>query len=78
MGSRSTSLTAANFVFNVTPAVSNAGVMTIGNGALLPLSGTIDNSGTISLGSTGGATVLQLIQYGVTLQGGGHCPAVRQ
>jgi hypothetical protein len=46
--------------------------MTIGNGAMLPLSGTITNSGTISLGSTGSETLLQLIQYGITLQGGGH------
>jgi hypothetical protein len=65
------SLTAANFEFDVTPAVTNSGTITIGNGAMLPLSGTIDNSGTIIVGSTGSATLLQLIQNGITLQGGG-------
>ncbi|WP_336950533.1 Ig-like domain-containing protein, partial [Sphingobium aromaticivastans] len=66
------SLTAANFLFDETPVVHNPGVMTIGNGAMLPLSGTVVNSGLISLESTGDATLLQLIQYGTTLQGGGH------
>ena len=66
------SLTAANFQFNVSPTITNAGTITVGNGAVLPISGTIDNSGTISLQSTGATTVLQLIQYGITLQGGGN------
>jgi hypothetical protein len=70
-GVSASALTAANFLFDVTPTLSNAGTMTIGNGALLPLSGTIDNSGTISLGSAGATTVLELIQNGMTLQGGG-------
>jgi hypothetical protein len=64
-------LTAANFEFDVTPTVENAGTMTIGDSALLPLSGVIDNSGTIALHGKGEATTLQLIENGITLQGGG-------
>ncbi|RUW63878.1 VCBS domain-containing protein [Mesorhizobium sp. M7A.F.Ca.US.008.03.1.1] len=71
-GVHSGALTAGNFVFDQTPVVNNAGTMTIGDGALLPLSGTINNSGLISLDSTGGETLLQIIQHGVTLQGGGQ------
>jgi len=36
------------------------------------MSGTINNSGTISLASNGEASLLQLIQNGITLQSGGH------
>ncbi|RUY84827.1 adhesin, partial [Mesorhizobium sp. M7A.F.Ca.CA.001.12.2.1] len=71
-GVHSGALTAGNFVFDQTPVVNNPGTMTIGDGALLPLSGTINNSGLISLDSTGGDTLLQIIQHGVTLQGGGQ------
>jgi hypothetical protein len=71
MGVHASDLTAANFVFDETPELTNAGTMTIGNGAMLPLSGIITNSGTIELASTGQHTELQLIQYGITLQGGG-------
>ncbi|MGA8991963.1 MAG: hypothetical protein WB500_16555, partial [Rhodoplanes sp.] len=66
------SLAASNFVFDQKPVVNNAGAMTIGDGALLPLSGVINNTGTIALDSTGHATTLELIQHGVTLQGGGQ------
>ena len=72
IGVQTSSLTAANFVFNQTPVMTNAGTMVIGNGAMLPLSGVVTNSGTISLNSSGSETQLQLIQYGVTLQGGGQ------
>ncbi|MBZ9892199.1 VCBS domain-containing protein, partial [Mesorhizobium sp. BR1-1-3] len=71
-GVHSGALTAGNFVFDQTPVVNNAGTMTVGDGALLPLSGMINNSGLISLDSTGGETLLQIIQHGVTLQGGGQ------
>ncbi|TPN50814.1 VCBS domain-containing protein, partial [Mesorhizobium sp. B1-1-7] len=71
-GVHSNALTAGNFVFDQTPVVNNSGTMTIGDGALLPLSGIIDNSGLISLDSAGGDTLLQVIQHGVTLQGGGQ------
>ncbi|WP_246681170.1 VCBS domain-containing protein [Mesorhizobium sp. B2-3-15] len=71
-GVHSGALTASNFVFDQTPVVNNSGTMTIGDGALLPLSGIINNSGLISLDSTGSDTLLQVIQHGVTLQGGGQ------
>ncbi|MGO4643276.1 beta strand repeat-containing protein, partial [Mesorhizobium sp. 2RAF45] len=71
-GVHSSALSAGNFVFDQTPVVNNAGTMTIGDGALLPLSGTVNNSGLISLDSTGSDTLLQLIQHGITLQGGGQ------
>src|SRR5205814_6549716 len=34
--------------------------------------GTIDNTGTIALNSTGDETDLQLIEHGITLEGGGQ------
>ncbi|MBZ9697060.1 VCBS domain-containing protein, partial [Mesorhizobium sp. CO1-1-9] len=71
-GVHSGALTASNFVFDQTPVVNNSGTMTIGDGALLPLSGIVNNSGLISLDSTGSDTLLQVIQHGVTLQGGGQ------
>ncbi|TPI16200.1 adhesin, partial [Mesorhizobium sp. B4-1-3] len=71
-GVHSSALGAGNFAFDQTPVVNNAGTMIIGDGALLPLSGTVNNSGLISLNSTGSETLLQGIQHGVTLQGGGQ------
>ncbi|WP_210243178.1 VCBS domain-containing protein [Mesorhizobium sp. B2-8-3] len=71
-GVHSSALTGSNFAFDQTPVVNNAGTMTIGDGALLPLSGTVNNTGLISLDSTGSDTLLQLIQHGITLQGGGQ------
>ncbi|WP_281035352.1 Ig-like domain-containing protein [Mesorhizobium sp. M4B.F.Ca.ET.089.01.1.1] len=71
-GVHSSALTEGNFVFDQTPVVNNAGTMTISNGALMPLSGTINNSGLISLDSAGSGTLLQIIQNGITLQGGGQ------
>ncbi len=65
-------LTASDFVFDQTPVIDNAGSMVIGDGATLPLSGTVNNTGTIELNSTGHATDLQIIGDGITLQGGGH------
>ena len=70
-GVHAASLTETNFVFDQTPTLHNAGTMTISDGAFMPLSGTINNTGTIALSSTGDETDLQLIQYGVTLEGGG-------
>src|SRR5258707_11556574 len=70
-GVHAAALTDTNFVFDQTPTVDNAGTMTIGDGAVMPLSGTIHNTGTIALTSTGHETDLQLIEHGVTLQGGG-------
>ena len=66
------SLSANNFVFDHTPALLNTGTLTINDGALLPLSGIITNTGTIALDSTGNEAHLELIQNGITLQGGGQ------
>ena len=71
-GVNAAALTANNFVFDQTPLTDNAGMMTIGDNAMLPLSGIINNTGTIALESAGNTTILELIQNGVTLQGGGH------
>ncbi|WP_246682665.1 Ig-like domain-containing protein, partial [Mesorhizobium sp. B3-2-1] len=71
-GVHSSALSAGNFVFDQTPVVNNAGTMSIGDGAMLPLSGTINNTGLISLDSAGSDTLLQIIQHGITLQGGGQ------
>ncbi|MCK1711246.1 VCBS domain-containing protein [Bradyrhizobium sp. 143] len=71
-GVHAADLTAANVEFDVTPTVENPGAMTIGDGAMLPLSGVIHNSGEIDLQASGDDTLLQLIQTGITLNGGGH------
>ncbi|SFJ27870.1 calcium-binding protein, partial [Bradyrhizobium sp. Gha] len=67
-----TSLTSNDFVFDQTPTTENSDSMTIGDGAMLPLSGVIHNTGSISLASTGDQTDLQLIEHGITLDGGGQ------
>src|SRR5262249_26159638 len=46
------SLTEANFLFDQAPVTDNAATTTIADGAMLPLSGIINNTGTISLAST--------------------------
>ena len=71
-GVSAASLTAADFVFNQTPVVENAGNMVVSDGAVLPLGGTIGNTGTIVLNSSGDHTELQIIGDGVTLEGGGQ------
>ncbi|MGX1362261.1 VCBS domain-containing protein [Bradyrhizobium elkanii] len=71
-GVHAADLTASNFEFDVTPTVENPGQMTIGDGAMLPLSGVIHNTGEIDLQASGDSTLLQLIQTGITLNGGGH------
>ena len=70
-GVHAASVTASDFVFNQSPSTENPGTMQIGDGSHLPLSGTINNTGTIALSSTGDETDLQLIEHGVTLEGGG-------
>jgi Ca2+-binding RTX toxin-like protein len=72
LGVAAASLSAANFEFNVEPMMVNAGTMTISDGAILPLGGVVDNSGTIALGSTGSETDLQVLVESLTLQGGGQ------
>jgi hypothetical protein len=59
-------------VSDQTPVTENAGNMTIGDGAVLPLSGVVNNTGTIELNSAGSGTDLQLIEHGVTLEGAGQ------
>ena len=71
-GTNAASLTAGNFLFDQTPVVENHGNMTIGDGAVLPLAGTIDNTGMITLNSSGDQTELQIVGDGATLQGGGQ------
>ncbi|WP_439366402.1 VCBS domain-containing protein [Bradyrhizobium sp. DASA03005] len=66
------SLAADDFVFDFEPTVDNAATMMIGNGAMLPLSGNIHNTGTISLNATGAETNLQLVGHGILLEGGGQ------
>ena len=72
LGVHAADLSAANFEFNFEPVTFNTGTMTIADGAILPLGGVIENSGTIALGSTGSETDLQILVESVTLQGGGH------
>ena len=61
-----------NFVFDQEPITNNAGTMVVSDGAMLPLSGIVNNTGTIALNSAGAVTELELIQHGITLQGGGQ------
>lgn len=37
----------------------------------MPLSGVVENTGTIALDSTGAGTEIQIVQHGITLEGGG-------
>ena len=71
-GVSAVSLTAKNFVFNHDTVIDNANSITIGDNALLPLAGTVNNSGTIELASIGSQTRLQVLADGLTLEGGGH------
>ena len=77
-GVDASSLNANDFVFDQTPVTENASSMVISDGAMLPLSGVVNNTGTIALNSTGDETDLELIQHGITLQGGGAAHALRQ
>jgi Domain of unknown function (DUF4082) len=70
-GVDASSLNANDFVFDQQPVTNNTGNMVVSDGATLPLSGIVNNSGTIVLNSTSNETDLELIQHGVTLQGGG-------
>ncbi len=65
-------LSAANLQFDVDPVTSNTGTITIADGAIMPFGGSIDNSGTIALGSTGSGTDLEILFRGATLTGGGQ------
>ena len=66
------SLTANNFVFDLGTEMDNEDDIIISDSAMLPLAGTVKNSGTIELSSTGGQTTLQVLANGLILEGGGH------
>ncbi len=66
------SLTSGDFVFDQMPTLDNAGSMVLSDGAMLPLSGDVNNTGTIELDSTTSGTLLQIIQDGITLHGAGQ------
>jgi hypothetical protein len=65
-------LSEANFQFDVDPVMTNTGTLTIADGAIMPFGGSIHNSGTIELGSTGSETSLEILFRGATLTGGGQ------
>ncbi|MDR8368213.1 VCBS domain-containing protein [Pseudomonas sp. JL3] len=65
-------LSEANFQFDVDPVMTNTGTLTIADGAIMPFGGSIHNSGTIELGSTGSETNLEILFRGATLTGGGQ------
>ncbi|MDR6610159.1 VCBS domain-containing protein, partial [Pseudomonas synxantha] len=65
-------LSGANLLFDVDPVTTNTGTITIADGAIMPFGGSIDNSGTIELGSTGSGTDLEILFRGATLTGGGQ------
>ena len=50
----------------------NAGPIAVSDGGILPLGGTVDNTGSIALDSTGDQTELKILDAGATLQGGGQ------
>jgi hypothetical protein len=62
----------SNFVFDQVPTTNSAGTMVVSDGAMMPLSGIVNNTGTIALNSAGAVTEIELIQHGITLQGGGQ------
>jgi hypothetical protein len=61
-----------NFVFDQEPTTENPGSLTIGNGAILPVGGTINNTGTVALNAAGDETDLEILVRGATLTGGGQ------
>lgn len=63
---------ASSVVFDESMITSNPGSITVGNGALLPLAGVINNTGVVAINSAGDMTMLELIGDGVTLEGGGR------
>ncbi|MEG0173545.1 MAG: VCBS domain-containing protein, partial [Aeromonas sp.] len=65
-------LGAANFEFDVDPVMHNAGILSIGDGAIMPFGGSLINEGTIALeGDTHGSS-LEILFRGASLSGGGQ------
>ena len=71
-GVNASALSASDFAFNDTPVTNNSGTMTVGDHAVLPLGGIVNNTGTITLDSTGHKAELQISGDGITLQGSGQ------
>ena len=71
-GVNASALSASDFAFNETPVTNNSGTMTVGDHAVLPLGGIVNNTGTIALDSTGHKAELQISGDGITLQGSGQ------
>ena len=69
-GQGGTLITDPPLAVDQTGVTDNTGALLVNDGATLPLSGTVDNTGTITLASTGDTTKLLITD--VTLQGGGH------
>ncbi|AYG63261.1 beta strand repeat-containing protein [Rhizobium jaguaris] len=70
-GVSAAALTANDFLFNEAVVTHNTGDIVLSDGALLPFSGTLDNTGSIHLASTGSETAFEIVQHGLTLTGGG-------
>jgi hypothetical protein len=66
------SLGAGNFLFDEEPLTYNNEIISIGDGAFLPLGGVIDNTGVIAISSLGGETELEIVGPRATLAGGGQ------
>ncbi|PZV35942.1 beta strand repeat-containing protein, partial [Mesorhizobium kowhaii] len=71
-GVSASELGAINFLFNQEPVTHNGGTMSIADGAIMPLGGAVDNTGTIALNGAGATTQLEVIASGITLHGGGQ------
>jgi hypothetical protein len=71
-GVDASALSAANFLFDQEPVSVNSGTMSVGDGAILPLGGTVQNTGVIAINSTGDESDLEIQVRGVTLTGGGQ------
>ncbi|MBC9249517.1 hypothetical protein A9179_04410 [Pseudomonas alcaligenes] len=65
-------LGAANFVFDLEPTLSNSGTLVIHDGAVLPLGGVVDNSGSILLDAGSATSQLEVLVESLTLRGGGQ------
>ncbi|TWB11628.1 T1SS-143 domain-containing protein [Rhizobium sp. ERR 1071] len=70
-GVSAAALTADDFLFNEAVVTHNSGDMVIADGALMPFSGTLDNTGSIHISSAGSETDFEIVQQGLTLTGGG-------
>lgn len=72
VGLRPEMLNNIEIVFNETPVMFNQNTMGVMDGALLPLAGFVENSGSIELNAINSMAYLQLVTDVVTLQGGGQ------